>query len=353
MTSLVEHSSTPIEIHHYEGVVKWFNSDKGFGVVTHENDENVLTEYFIHHSDIKNGSSARSFLEEGEKIVFTPSSEANGKLKATFIKSGEPSGFRYLKTIQSRSSAKYSRNTASFKPQEKCCNVRLLTGFAAFETLFSGKLSTRDIGIYDPFVQFGLIHTSRIIAEQENNPPVGLPDKVEPLTWYNFYKEEIQYVENNNKDFMKLWHGDSHLIADDKLNQGKWKENCPRLMNLIATITRIFNMKVTSTRINEYRSGDDWKPYHHDAAAIKDHIKKIQNITVSVSFGATRSVAFQNAKNSTTMSIPLIDGTIYSFGRQVNIDYKHGILKEEADVGPRISVILWGWVEQLEPSPYQ
>ena len=336
-----------VEINPYLGTVKWFNSDKGFGVITHKN-EDIITEYFVHHTDIKNNSSTRSFLEEGEKVKFVPSSESSGKLKATQLESDE-NGFRFLKNVVS----KRSRNTTSFKPQEKCCNIRILTGFSAFENLYNKKLSTRDVGIFDPYVQFGLLHTTRILSQEAGTPELGLPDKVEPFTWYNFYKDEIDYVQKNNEDFMKLWHGDSHLIADDKMNGGKWKENCPRFVNLINSIAHIFDMKVTGTRINEYRNGDDWKPYHHDAAAIKDHVKKIQNITISVSFGATRSVAFQNAKNMSSLSIPLMDGTMYSFGQQVNIDYKHGILKEETGIGPRISVILWGWVDQVEPGPYQ
>jgi len=335
------------EINPYSGCVKWFNSDKGFGVITHR-DEDVITEYFVHHTDIRSNTTTRSYLEEGEKVKFIPSSDSSGKLKATRLESDE-NGFRFLKNITQRK----NRNTTNFKPQEKCCNIRLLTGFSSFENLYNKKLSTRDIGIFEPFVQFGLLHTSRIIAEENGTPELGIPDKTEEFTWYNFFKQEIDFVQENNSDFMKLWHGDSHLIADDKLNGGKWKENCPRFVNLINTITRIFGMKVTSTRINEYRNGDDWKPYHHDAAAIKEHMKKIQNITVSVSFGATRSVAFQNAKNLSSLSIPLMDGTIYSFGQRVNIEYKHGILKEESSVGPRISVILWGWVDQVEPGVYQ
>ena len=34
-----------------------------------------------------------------------------------------------------------------------------------------------------------------------------------------------------------------------------------------------FKMDVKSTRLNWYKTGDDWKPYHHDAAAIKEDIE--------------------------------------------------------------------------------
>ena len=36
---------------------------------------------------------------------------------------------------------------------------------------------------------------------------------------------------------------------------------------VIKTIADFFNMDVKETRFNRYRNSNDWKPYHHDAAA--------------------------------------------------------------------------------------
>lgn len=33
-------------------------------------------------------------------------------------------------------------------------------------------------------------------------------------------------------------------------------------------------MKVNATRLNWYRDSKEWKPYHHDAAAVKPEIAK-------------------------------------------------------------------------------
>lgn len=50
-----------------------------------------------------------------------------------------------------------------------------------------------------------------------------------------------------------------------------------------------------------------------------------QNITVGVSFGATRELAFLNANNGTKIYFPQTNGMLFSFGRDVNINWKHGI----------------------------
>jgi hypothetical protein len=142
----------------------------------------------------------------------------------------------------------------------------------------------------------------------------------------------------------KSWHGDTHYIADDDL---QWKEKCPTFKYVLDKIKKYFNINIKSTRLNWYKDTNDWKPFHHDAAAIKPHIAKIQNTTVGISFGCTRDASFENTR--TTISIPQEDGMAYTFCKNVNIEWKHGIpkVKEEEDKG-RISIIVWGFVEQNE-----
>ena len=142
----------------------------------------------------------------------------------------------------------------------------------------------------------------------------------------------------------KEWHGDTHLIADDNL---KWKEMCPTFNMIINEIEKYFNMEIKGTRFNLYKDSSDWKPFHHDAAAIKEHIAKIQNFTVGLSFGATRSIAFEHAKTKTTISIQLPNCTAYAFSKNINIDWKHGIPQIHPDksfTDGRISIIAWGKV---------
>lgn len=48
------------------GTVKWFNSGKGYGFLSRENDSDV----FVHYSAIKNNGGYAS-LEEGQRVEFS------------------------------------------------------------------------------------------------------------------------------------------------------------------------------------------------------------------------------------------------------------------------------------------
>ena len=146
------------------------------------------------------------------------------------------------------------------------------------------------------------------------------------------------------------WHGDTHVIADDKKMGGKWKALSPSFSKVVDRMAAYFDMDVKATRLNWYRPGQtDWKPYHHDRAAFTPNCP--QNITVAASFGASRDIGFQHAKTHTVMSLPQPNGCCYAFGRDVNCEWKHGVLplreNEKRQLG-RISIIAWGWVDMAE-----
>jgi hypothetical protein len=145
------------------------------------------------------------------------------------------------------------------------------------------------------------------------------------------------------EQLLKLWHGDSHLIADDHT---RWKDRAPTFHMVLERIRNYFGMDVQATRFNWYQDTSQWKPFHHDAAAIKAKQAAKQNFTVAVSFGATRDAAFEEVKSKTVISMPQPDGWIYAFAKDTNILWKHGILKEpETRPEGRISIIAWGKVE--------
>ena len=48
--------------------------------------------------------------------------------------------------------------------------------------------------------------------------------------------------------------------------------------------------------------------------------------TKVISFGAEREAAFQHAKTRSVVSFPLPNGSIYVFSKDVNIEWRHGIL---------------------------
>ena len=82
---------------------------------------------------------------------------------------------------------------------------------------------------------------------------------------------------------------------------------------------------------------------------------KDQNITVGVSFGARRELAFLHAtpqQNGDKCKIyfPQTNNGVFSFGRDVNIQWKHGVnalSEEEQDGKGRISIVLWGLAENV------
>lgn len=78
---------------------------------------------------------------------------------------------------------------------------------------------------------------------------------------------------------------------------------------------------------------------------------KKQNCTVAVSFGGLRECSFLHSRNGAHVSIPQANGMLYAFGRDVNIEWKHGVLPippEQQQPTGRVSIIAWGWVDQAD-----
>ena len=91
-----------------------------------------------------------------------------------------------------------------------------------------------------------------------------------------------------------------------------------------------------------------------DSAAFNPQRAKNQNITVGVSFGAERELSFiratDDANHKVRMYFPQTNNGVFSFGRDVNINWKHGVnaLKaEDQDGKGRISIILWGLAQNV------
>ena len=165
------------------------------------------------------------------------------------------------------------------------------------------------------------------------------------MTIYDNLLEEIKKTGAEDEGLWKLWHGDTHLIADDKI---RWKQDCPTFNMVLKKMEEYFKIDIKATRLNWYRDSSEWKPYHHDAAAVDPRKAKTQNLTVGVSFGAEREIAFEHAKNRNLTSFPLPNGTTYTFGKDVNIEWRHGVPQLPPDQqhnNGRISIIAWGWRE--------
>ncbi len=148
------------------------------------------------------------------------------------------------------------------------------------------------------------------------------------------------------------WHEQSHHIANDRERNGKWKDDSPVFKAVVEKIAKYFDMNVKATRFNDYMTSCEWKPFHHDAAAVKKDKAETQNCTIAVSFGVTRDIAFEHASTKTTVFLPQTNGSAYGFGHDVNLDWRHGVpqvpeqLRNEKDNEERVSIIAWGWVDQ-------
>ena len=191
-----------------------------------------------------------------------------------------------------------------------------------------------------------IIHTN-IPNEYTENDVIIVPNFIDDIGVYSKLLEEMGNTGIDESQLWKLWHGNSHLIADDHLN---YKEKVPTFGKIIDKLKSEFKIDVKSTRFNWYKNSDDWKPFHHDAAAVKEHIAKVQNFTIGLSFGATREVTFENAKTKTTVSFVLQNGTAYAFSKNINVNWKHGIPQippEKKNLDGRISIIAWGSVNMI------
>ncbi len=59
----------------YTGVVKWYNSEKGYGFISCNNGNDV----FIHHSQVKEKGPEKE-LHEGENVTFDIEAKEKGEM---------------------------------------------------------------------------------------------------------------------------------------------------------------------------------------------------------------------------------------------------------------------------------
>jgi hypothetical protein len=187
-----------------------------------------------------------------------------------------------------------TKNTVNFNPSHEAPQMRIIAAEKGLKK-YNRRYQTRDV----------------VMA----NDIFGASDD---LTIYNKLLEEIEHSGVDNQRLWQLWHGDSHVIADDHL--GQWKEKCPTFSWVVEKMAAYFDMDVKATRLNWYRDSSEWKPFHHDAAAMKEKFARTQNFTLGVSFGAERDAAFEHLRpkplyrclNPTAQFIPLGEMSILS-----------------------------------------
>eukprot|EP01083_Nonionella_stella_P041162 111627_1 len=111
---------------------------------------------------------------------------------------------------------------------------------------------------------------------------------------------------------------------------------------IIEHISTYFDMDVFASRLNYYRNGKDYKPYHHDSHAYLQAKNVKEDFTIGVSFGQERILSFKHCKTDLLINIPQRNGDCFAFNSIVNKKYQHGILKGQQSADERFSLIAWG-----------
>jgi hypothetical protein len=287
--------------HYVQGKCK--KSDK----CDYEHIDNICRFHFFgtcKHGDSCTHSHAHKL--NGQNVKSNPTGQLNSKHKKKLVK----------------------KNTESFEPFDSSADMRIMIG-NPLDSTYAHDYHSRDII---------LVHELFNTLDYSNGNLYG-----KLLEEVNLFGDQLK-----NQDIWKMWHGDTHYIADDHKH---FKDKCPTFLMVVDKLKEYFKCDVKATRFNWYSDDSQFKPLHFDAAAVDPAKAKTQNITIGVSFGGTRDVMFENAKTRTKVNIPLSNGSIYCFLRDANIEWRHGIpqVSKDKQTGTgRISIILWGSVDIVE-----
>lgn len=117
---------------------------------------------------------------------------------------------------------------------------------------------------------------------------------------------------------------------------------------LVTQVLELFDLTLVDCWANLYRHGDDMKSWHHDN--YQDRTPR-PIVTIGVSLGQARELAFQNALTGAEYRVLQENGDIFAFDEPFNNVFKHSVpaARSSASQGRRISVILW--VNEQEQLP--
>ena len=120
---------------------------------------------------------------------------------------------------------------------------------------------------------------------------------------------------------------------------------------IVRELSAYFDVEIYATRLNFYRDGTDWKPFHHDSHAYGGREQR-EDFTMGASFGAPRELAFLYEPSGSQFSFPQRNGDVFAFTTEVNKRFKHGVPKSTRGATapqPRFSIIAWGRRRSLNP----
>lgn len=125
-----------------------------------------------------------------------------------------------------------------------------------------------------------------------------------------------------------------------KSENPEFSETFHKIVDAMATY---FDVEVYATRMNFYRDGTDWKPFHHDSHAYGGRAQR-EDFTMGASFGGSRELVFLHEPSGQTFTFPQNNGDVFAFTSEVNKRFKHGVPKaaKSGQSDPRFSIIAWG-----------
>lgn len=110
---------------------------------------------------------------------------------------------------------------------------------------------------------------------------------------------------------------------------------------VVEMLCEYFDTEMFACRLNYYGNGNHWKPFHHDSHAYGAKGQR-EDITIGLSLGATRGLAFLHEPSKKTFNFPQLNGDVFAFTSEVNNRFMHGVPKGPIDCGERFSIIVWG-----------
>lgn len=118
----------------------------------------------------------------------------------------------------------------------------------------------------------------------------------------------------------------------------------PTFTSILNIVAKYFNVQVVESRLNYYKNGNDWKPYHHDSHAFyndNNNNKIREDFTIGISLGGSRELSFVLAQDQTyKFNFPQNNGDVFAFNKHVNKVFMHGVPKSKSK-DARISIIAW------------
>ena len=90
-----------------------------------------------------------------------------------------------------------------------------------------------------------------------------------------------------------------------------------------------FDVDVFASRLNFYRDGSDWKPFHHDSHAFDHRTGIKEDFTMGASFGDSRALAFLHEPSGSQFAFPQNNGDCFAFTSEANRRFKHGVPRQK------------------------